>query len=75
MRTATAVLGLFLVIPVAVAGQQTVKAFDPSARDTTCSPCKDFFQYANGGWVARTEIPAAYASWGTFTELDDRNKR
>src|SRR5688572_32233826 len=51
-----------------------VKPFDKTALDTTCAPCKDFFQFANGGWIARTEIPAAYASWGSFSELDDRNK-
>ena len=32
---------------------------DLSGRDTTCSPCQDFFQYASGSWVARTTIPAS----------------
>ena len=27
-------------------------------------PGKDFFEYANGGWLARNPIPAAEASWG-----------
>src|SRR5262245_36684812 len=52
-----------------------VKAFDPTSLDTTCAPCKDFFQFSNGSWLKRTEIPAAYATWGSFTELDDRNKK
>jgi len=42
--------------------------------DTTCSPCRDFFQYATGGWLARTSIPAAYPAWSSFDELRDRNE-
>lgn len=30
----------------------------------TVDPGKDFFEYANGGWLARNPIPAAEASWG-----------
>src|SRR5882672_7684780 len=42
--------------------------------DTTCLPCRDFFQYATGGWTARTTIPAAYPAWGSFDELRDHNE-
>ncbi|MBI4500231.1 MAG: M13 family metallopeptidase [Gemmatimonadetes bacterium] len=55
--------------------EPAVKPFDKTALDTTCAPCKDFFQFSNGGWLKRTEIPAAYSSWGSFSELDDRNKK
>src|SRR5258708_679617 len=48
--------------------------FDPSNFDTTCAPCRDFDQYANGGWKARTKMPAAYARFGSFTDLADRNQ-
>jgi putative endopeptidase len=48
--------------------------FDVSNMDTTVSACQNFFQYANGGWVAKNPIPAAYASWGRFNELSDRNQ-
>ena len=51
-----------------------VHGFDTASLDTTCSPCRDFFQFANGGWLARTPIPAAYSSWGSFDELHDRNQ-
>jgi putative endopeptidase len=50
-----------------------VSAFDRTSLDTTCAPCRDFFQYANGSWVRRTEIPAAFPSWGSFNELYVRN--
>ena len=52
-----------------------VKPFDKTSLDTTCAPCKDFFQFSNGSWLKNTSIPAAYASWGAFSELDDRNKK
>jgi putative endopeptidase len=40
--------------------------------DTTCNACADFYQYANGAWLKRTEIPAAYTQYGTFREVADR---
>lgn len=33
-------------------------------RDTTVAPGDDFFEYANGGWYKKTEIPAAESQWG-----------
>ncbi len=50
-----------------------VSTFDRTSLDTTCAPCRDFFQFANGNWVRRTEIPAAFPSWGSFNELTVRN--
>src|SRR5213594_2763095 len=47
--------------------------FDRSSLDTTCAPCRDFFQFANGGWLARTEIPGEFPSWGSFDELYEHN--
>ena len=44
-------------------------AFSRSSLDTTCAPCSDFFQFANGAWIARTEIPGEFPSWGSFSEL------
>ncbi|WP_426208304.1 M13 family metallopeptidase [Massilia sp. TWP1-3-3] len=32
-------------------------------------PGDDFFTYANGDWLARTEIPADRSSWGAFAEM------
>ena len=48
---------------------------DASNRDTTCSPCRDFDQFANGGWRAKFVMPAAYSRFGAFTEVSDRNQQ
>ena len=32
--------------------------------DTTVNPAEDFFNYAEGSWMKRTEIPAEESSWG-----------
>ncbi len=47
--------------------------------DTTVKPGDDFFNYANGGWVKKNPIPAAYSRWGIGNlvndELRDRLKK
>ena len=41
--------------------------------DQSVKPADDFFMYANGGWLKRTEIPAEHAAWGAANELAERN--
>jgi len=42
--------------------------------DTTCAPCKDFWQYANGAWIDTVHIPPAYTMMGRSREMLDRNQ-
>ena len=46
---------------------------DPASMDPATKPGVDFFQYANGGWLASHAIPPEYSRWGSFIELGERN--
>ena len=49
-------------------------ALDVAGMDPRISPRDDFYQYVNGGWLAKNPIPPEFTSWGAFTELDERNR-
>ena len=60
-------------LTTSLTAQSPIKPIDPANLDTTCSPCKNFFQYANGGWLKRSEIPGDQPRWGSFNELQEQN--
>jgi putative endopeptidase len=61
--------GLFVDSP-----QQGVSSgFDFNNLDRTANACQDFNRFANGGWMAKNTIPAAYSRWGRFELLDEGN--
>ena len=41
--------------------------------DTTVSPGKDFFDYANGGWIKKNPIPDEQSSWGIGNLVVEEN--
>ncbi len=49
------------------------KGLDLSYMDTSAEACDNFYQFANGGWLKKTEIPAAFPSWGESSMLRERN--
>ena len=53
----------------AAATTPLTSGIDPTNFDTTVRAQDDFFHYVDGGWVARTEIPADRARWGSFDVL------
>jgi putative endopeptidase len=54
--------------------QTAPHGFDPANMcTTTCKACDDFYQYANGGWIAKNEIPAAFSTWGITSPLREKN--
>ena len=79
LGTATITLG-----PVAckMAGEETEVAatgtelgIDKAAMDTSVEPGDDFYAYANGGWMAATEIPADRSSIGGFWIADQQTEK
>src|SRR5690606_13520437 len=49
-----------------------IKFIDKNNMDTTVRPGDDFFKYANGQWLNKTEIPGDKTRWGSFDELRQR---
>ncbi len=84
-RRLPAVLCTFgLLLPLALGqDKDTAAVTNPPAHhgiavenlDRSVQPGDDFYRYANGGWIARTEIPADRAGIGVFSILADRSSK
>ncbi len=48
--------------------------FDEKGMDRATAPGDNFYQFANGEWLKKTEIPADKSNYGMFTKLDDLSK-
>jgi putative endopeptidase len=71
--TLACAVALTLALPELLPAQAQTRPLDPANMDTTCSPCQDFYRYANGGWIRHNEIPGDQPMWGSFHELQDQN--
>ncbi|HZZ86028.1 MAG TPA: M13 family metallopeptidase [Anaeromyxobacteraceae bacterium] len=61
-------------VPSAGPEQAAAPGVDPSIVDRAVSPCEDFYAYACGGWIKKTEIPADKPSWSRgFYELREKS--
>ena len=49
------------------------KTINPSWIDSTASPKKDFYLYANGNWLKNEKIPYSKNRWGNLDELQEKN--
>ncbi|MBI2517695.1 MAG: M13 family metallopeptidase [Opitutae bacterium] len=48
------------------------KGFDETGMNRAVAPGDDFYAYANGSWVDRTEIPGDRGSWSIFSLIAER---
>ena len=67
-----------LGIAAVTASAQTAPAthgIDLTAMDKSVIPGDDFYHFANGAWIARTEIPADRAGLSVFSMLADRSNK
>src|SRR5579859_8207268 len=51
-----------------------LKVIDTAFMNRHANACTDFFAFANGGWIAKDTIPAAYSSSGVARDMSDRNE-
>jgi len=68
-----AAVAVFSLIAATTIAGGNEHGLDRANLDTTVSPCVDFYQYANGGWLKNNPIPAAYSVWGIDQEMKERN--
>ena len=61
-------------VPVHAADDPSTQIREGAADDGTL-PGDDFFRYANGDWLKRTEIPTGQGRWGSRAEITERVRR
>jgi putative endopeptidase len=57
-----------------VTTQPLTSGFDPNELSDTVRPQDDLYQFVNGRWIERTEMPADKSRYGTFDLLNDESE-
>ena len=70
-KTNLGVIGLLLFLCAACSEQtpSLSSGIDQLGMNLEVRPQDDFYEYANGGWLATTDIPADEVGWGSYMTL------
>ena len=71
----TAVLSLAAIAQAQPGAKTLSSGIDKTGFDTAVRPQDNFFLYVNGGWIAKTEIPADKSNWGSFNILREESNK
>jgi putative endopeptidase len=78
-RTCVAILALnifsFVLVHAQDEPQPAIHGIAVANMDRSVKPGDDFYQYANGDWIKRTEIPPDRGRIGVFTALSELSDR
>ena len=55
-------------------GAKSSSGLDLDKMNKSVNPCENFYQYSCGNWLKTKEIPSDKPEWGSFDEVDERNK-
>lgn len=66
---------LFLLVLVFSCQKKMKSGIDLTQMDTTVRPQDNFYEYTNGAWLKKYEIPADKSGYGTFTKLADEAEK
>src|ERR1700688_4376368 len=72
---ATCVLAIAMAASAQEAPAQATHGIAVTNMDRSVRAGDDFYQYANGDWIKRTEIPPDRAGVGVFTKLADLSNK
>jgi putative endopeptidase len=67
-------VGMAAVAGAGLALAQSSVGFNTASLDRSVDPCVDFYKFSCGGWMAANPLPADQARYGTFDQLQDRNR-
>jgi putative endopeptidase len=72
---ALAIASLVAALQAGRAAPGAVRGIDEAGMDRSVAPGDDFFAFANGTWLERTEIPADQSGWGVANVLAEEATR